>query len=198
MLLTGGTEVMTMRRFLSALALLAPLVASGCTETGTMVLEIDHYRPLCFGVGRQMCMRVREAGQESYGLFYDGISGLSPEWGYRYTVEVSVTEVPDPPEDGSSVRHSLMSVISKEPVPPDTTFTVDVDGASAVNYGIADLVFDGDTEGRLLGVVPFTCASAAVCDAAEQVQDNGEKAELTFGYPDPVALPLVLLAVEPD
>lgn len=185
-----------MPRFFRWLALFAPLALSACGSP--TVMEIDHYKTPCYGVSRYLCTRARDQGAANFGLMYDGIEGFSFQWGHTYVLEVDVDTVDNPPEDGSSVSYTLMSVISDTPVSPETTFVIRVDGTSDDLGYLPDLTFDQNGGGTLLSAVAFTCADADVCAAASQVEDTGGIANLTFGYPDPVGEPIVLLAVEPN
>jgi hypothetical protein len=155
-----------------------------------VTMEIDHHRAPCTGEGRFLCLRARDKGEADFTFMYGGITGFEHQWGHTYVLEVEETPVPDPPADGSSIERSLKSVVSDTPVTPGTTFVVKVEGS--------DLALNGSAGGTLLSSAPFTCADAAVCDAANQVVMGGTTADLTFGYPDPVGLPLVLQKVEPN
>jgi hypothetical protein len=43
-------------------------------------------------------------------------------WGYVYTLEVSIENIDNPPQDGSSVQTKVKKVLKKEKVAPGTTF----------------------------------------------------------------------------
>ena len=71
----------------------------------------------CEGEGPQKCMLVKEKPEDDYTLFYDQIEGFEYEKGYEYKLIVKEELVENPPAGGSSLRWSLVSVESKEPVP---------------------------------------------------------------------------------
>jgi heat shock protein HslJ len=71
----------------------------------------------CQGEGPQKCMLVRESPEDEFTLFYDQIEGFDYEEGYEYKIVVKEENVEDPPAGGSSLKYSLVSVESKEPVP---------------------------------------------------------------------------------
>ena len=71
----------------------------------------------CEGEGPQKCMLVKEKPEDDYTLFYDQIEGFEYEEGYEYKLIVKEEPVENPPAGGSSLRWSLVSVESKEPVP---------------------------------------------------------------------------------
>jgi hypothetical protein len=174
-----------------ALFLVLPIALLGCGSE-SITMEVNHFRAPCTGLDRQLCMQTREQGEADFGYFYDGIAGFNHRWGHTYTLEVEVTEVDDPPEDGSSLQYTLKSVVSDAPVAASTTF--------AMALEIMDLSLDGGLAGTLMSMTsatPFTCESQAVCDAVLQVNEAGQAADATFGYPDPVGLPLVLKSVAP-
>jgi heat shock protein HslJ len=70
----------------------------------------------CVGVGPQTCMQVKEDRNEEYRLFYDQIEGFTFEPGNEHELRVSVETVANPPADGSSLRYSLIEVVSQTPV----------------------------------------------------------------------------------
>ncbi len=200
-MLSSGLEVSMHRFFLvSALSLAGCGGSGGSSSSGgavTSTIEVDHYRVPCVGEARFLCMRAKEKGEADFTLMYGSIKGFDPMWGHAYVLEIEETAVEDPPADGSSVEYSLKSVVSDTAVAPGTTFVVLVDGSSDDKGYNPDLTLDGSAGGTLLGSAAFTCSDATVCDAANQVEMGGKMADLTFGYPDPPGLPLVLQKVEP-
>jgi heat shock protein HslJ len=106
--------------FLSACA------STAGTEAGDQVSQPDsaektlYVGPIlvdCQGEGPQKCMLVRESPEDEFTLFYDQIEGFDYEEGYEYKIVVKEENVEDPPAGGSSLKYSLVSVESKEPVP---------------------------------------------------------------------------------
>jgi heat shock protein HslJ len=71
------------------------------------------------------CMQVRRSPDEPYRNFYNQISGFEFERGYEYELLVEVTEVPNPPADGSSLRYALKEMVRKDKV---TTSTYELEG----------------------------------------------------------------------
>ncbi|MFE3444108.1 DUF4377 domain-containing protein [Nocardia sp. NPDC059180] len=69
----------------------------------------------CVGVAPMRCMQVRNAPEEDWQLFYDGIDGFTYEPGYEYELVVRVTPVENPPADHSSERYELVGIASKTP-----------------------------------------------------------------------------------
>ena len=75
----------------------------------------------CVGVARQKCMQVKENPEDEYTLFYDQIEGFEYEEGSEYQLIISEEQVEDPPADASSIKWTLVSVESKEPVADSDT-----------------------------------------------------------------------------
>ncbi len=106
--------------------LLAACAASTATVTGEPVTEPEpvertvYIGPIlvdCEGEGPQKCMLIKENRDDDYTLFYDQIEGFEYEEGYEYKLIVKEEPVENPPAGGSSLKWSLVSVESKEPVP---------------------------------------------------------------------------------
>ena len=76
---------------------------------------IEPDRVECTGVGPMECLQVAYSEDGEPQLFYDAIAGFEPEVGTAYVIDVQVTEVADPPADGSSLSYTLVSVVSEEP-----------------------------------------------------------------------------------
>lgn len=69
----------------------------------------------CMGVVEQQCMQVRWSEDGEWQNFYGGIDGFVYVPGYNYELVVMVTEIENPPADGSSLMYSLVSVTSRTP-----------------------------------------------------------------------------------
>ncbi|MGI9599312.1 MAG: DUF4377 domain-containing protein [Acidimicrobiales bacterium] len=65
----------------------------------------------CVGVGPQTCLLVAESADGPSEYFYDSIEGFTHEPGTSYVIDVEVSEVVDPPEDGSSRSYRLIEII---------------------------------------------------------------------------------------
>ena len=72
-----------------------------------------------------MCIRDRANDDTSWRAVYQGIEGFDFEAGYEYRLRIKAEQLPDPPQDGSSIRYTLLEQISKTPatsVIPDQFF----------------------------------------------------------------------------
>lgn len=65
-----------------------------------------------------------QIGQEEFLSSYEGIQGFQYELGFIHDLLVKKIQIPNPPQDGSSIRIELIKVLSKQPVPPDTEFKI--------------------------------------------------------------------------
>lgn len=179
------------------LAVLLSAVA-GCgtdAEPERRTLEIDHYRSPCYSEAHFLCMRVRSPGAQPWELFYGAIEGYTHRWGTVSTIELTVRQVPMPPQDGSSVRYVLSKVLSTRQVAPGTEVRIAVDGSLEAR-GYESTVTTEGTGGHLLDGTAFTCAEVAPCDALRAAHDQQRRVTARFAYADPVDAPLRLLAVE--
>ena len=81
-------------------------------------LQVASTRVECTGVAIQSCLQVREPSAAPWTLLYDRIVGFDYEPGYLYEIRVKEEAVANPPADGSSVRRTLVSIVSKSAAPP--------------------------------------------------------------------------------
>ena len=88
--------------------------AAAPSEANVKTLFVDEALADCMGESPMKCLRVRESESADWTLHYGDIEGFTHEAGYRYELRVKVTEVPNPPADGSSLRHELVEVVSKK------------------------------------------------------------------------------------
>lgn len=68
----------------------------------------------CVGVGPMKCLQVTKPNGNPE-LFYSSIEGFNYQEGFDYQIEVSSTPIPNPPADGSSVKYTLVKIISQKP-----------------------------------------------------------------------------------
>lgn len=67
------------------------------------------------GSGDARCLRVQRAGSDEWEIFYDEIHGFEYVPGFRYELEVAVSEVDTPIPDGSSLRYDLVRILERRP-----------------------------------------------------------------------------------
>lgn len=78
-------------------------------------LWVDSVRVDCVGSSPRKCLRVKDAEDAEWSLFYSDIEGFEYEEGFLYELRVDVTPVESPPADVASLRFELVEVVSKEP-----------------------------------------------------------------------------------
>ena len=91
----------------------------------------------CVGVGPQKCLLVKENVEDEYTYFYDNIGGFDWEAGYEYELLVSVTDIENPPADGSSLSYELVELVSKTAVESTTSL-------SGTKWSLFQLIVGGD------------------------------------------------------
>lgn len=84
----------------------------------------------CVGVAPMKCMLVKENPDDEYQFFYDELEGFTFEPGFTYAVRVLVEPVANAPADASSLKYTLIEVVSQEPVA-----TAEAAGAAAALEG---------------------------------------------------------------
>ncbi len=106
-LMTGGV-----RLTLASVALGVAL--TGCSDsTDTTRLWIGPDRVECEGVAPMMCLQVAESEDGDYQLFYDTIKGFNYQEGTSYVIDVSITEVENPPADASSLQYTMVEIVEE-------------------------------------------------------------------------------------
>ncbi|MCP4347132.1 MAG: DUF4377 domain-containing protein, partial [Desulfobacterales bacterium] len=82
-------------------------------EYETKTLLINSSLADCVGVSPRKCMLIREAESDEWKFFYDEIENFFYKEGYFYEITVRVTEIDNPPIDGSSKKYMLTEIISR-------------------------------------------------------------------------------------
>jgi len=80
-------------------------------------LFVASERKPCTGVGPMECLQVREAVDRPWQYFYSEIEGFTFEPGFDYELRVREQKLANPPADGSSLRWTLVRMVSKKAVP---------------------------------------------------------------------------------
>ncbi len=106
------------------MVILAGLLWTSCGTTqkaNETTMWINSQRVDCTGVGRMKCMQIQEGEKLETGKwksFYSQIEGFDFEEGYLYKLKIKKEEL-DPatvPADASSIKYSLVEIVSKEKV----------------------------------------------------------------------------------
>jgi heat shock protein HslJ len=128
-----------------------PTAPSEATVTASPVLktlQVASSTVECTGVGPQTCLQVRESSAAAWTLLYDPIAGFDYEPGFLYEIRIREDAVSNPPADASSVRRTLVSVLSKTAAPPSlvgpTWRLASIDGSPALRTVRVTAVFGSD------------------------------------------------------
>ncbi|MBL0883624.1 MAG: DUF4377 domain-containing protein [Chitinophagaceae bacterium] len=110
------------------------LLLSSVAFTQRMIFYVADTKGNCYGVGKGLCLQVKEKPDEPYALFYSGIEGFSYEEGYHYKLEVMRVKKERPPADGSAYNYYLINILNKErsknytlkniPIPDQLSFSL--------------------------------------------------------------------------
>lgn len=90
------------------------LLTSSLAFSQRMIFYVADTKGDCYGVGKGLCLQVKEKPDEPYALFYSGIDGFSYEEGYHYKLEIMRVKRERPLADGSAYIYYLIKVLNKE------------------------------------------------------------------------------------
>jgi heat shock protein HslJ len=93
-----------------------PLLTFVPVQSVEQTLYVGAEQADCIGVAPQKCLLVKEDPNGEYLFFYDTIAGFEWEAGFEYVLRVQVTEINNPPADGSMLQYELIEVVSKTAV----------------------------------------------------------------------------------
>lgn len=96
----------------------APPVEAAASAGIEKTLFIAPERKPCTGVAPMECLQVRESPDRPWQYFYSEIEGFTFEPGFDYELRVREEKVANPPADGSSLRWTLVKVVSKRAALP--------------------------------------------------------------------------------
>lgn len=85
-------------------------------KTNEKRIRIGSETEICqAGVMQKQCMKVKwTKDQQNWEYFYDEIQGFTYEKGYEYDLVVQESKVANPAADASSIRYTLVKVVSKD------------------------------------------------------------------------------------
>ncbi|HEV7350580.1 DUF4377 domain-containing protein [Telluribacter sp.] len=85
-----------------------------------IILKVRDSKAACVGAhGPMECLQIQEGelvGTQQWHFFYEQIEGFTYQEGYIYTMRVRKETLRSPPADGSSIKYSLLELVSKEEV----------------------------------------------------------------------------------
>ena len=110
-----------MKKAWKVMGLLAVLFIWGCqskTEDKSVVtLTIAAHKVEADAGAYQGDFYWAKEAHGDWGAFYNSIEGFEYEEGYEYVLKVKRDTVPNPPQDASALRYSLVEVVSKKANP---------------------------------------------------------------------------------
>lgn len=171
-----GTRLILAGAFENGVAVL-PLSAPN-----TITLSIAPYKQPCTGVMPMLCMLVAQDGAEAQ-FFYSQIAGFDFQWGHSYEMIVRVDEVANPPADASSLRYTLVEVLSDSGYQPGLTF--DMRLPTMLVQPLDDGLFS------LNGEIEFTCVTAHMCSALGTFLGSNITLPTVFTFPETAGDPLI-------
>ena len=111
--------------------LLVSLCMAGCAPGAEPTVEktifVASHMVDCVGEAQQVCYLVKENPDDEYTFFYDQIVGFDYELGYAYELRINEETIKDPPADASSIKWTLIEVVSKVEVPGIPAELLDVE-----------------------------------------------------------------------
>lgn len=172
-------KIVKMAAGFAMLLLMAACGPAGGSEptANTKTLFVGAAQVDCEGVAPQKCLLVKENADDEYTFFYDQIEGFEWEPGFEYELLVNVTNVENPPADGSSLQYELVEVVSKTAVADNspisflngdwvlTELTVDGQTITLPTGAEVTLTIDGDQVSGSAGCNTFT-GTATLADGA--------------------------------
>lgn len=166
-----------MRRsfLLEVLAPFALLATTGCdSDAYTTTVRVDHYREPCETFGPDFCLRVLDA--TDIGPAISQIDGFEYEPGFVYRLDVLVTAPSDDAGDVDRDRrhYELMSVLEREPIDPDTRFSMEL------APGFIERI-DSDSF-ELVTDIPVKCVDASVCRTVARAMNSGSAIRVEFRH----------------
>ena len=108
---------MTRLRLIGGLLGTAILLGGCGGSTDTTRMWIGPELVECEGVAPMMCLQVAYAADDDYELFYDQIAGFDYREGTSYVIDVTITEVADPPADAASLAYTLVDIVEENAGP---------------------------------------------------------------------------------
>ena len=90
-------------------------VATSPLGAGEKIWEVAPTKVDCVGMMPMKCLQVREVGGD-WQNFMAPIEGFDWVEGSRYRLQIKVSQVANPPADGSSLKYQLVRVLDKMPV----------------------------------------------------------------------------------
>jgi|GEM_PF-521306 len=162
------------------------LVGDEGDATEIVNMRINHFQQTAFGSFPQLVLLVQEEneiGGEDWTNFYDQIEGFNYEPGFVYDVTVKKEQVENLPQDASSVKYILQSMMSKEKVAENVTFNI------RLKWGGDIFVKSSGDSYSLMDEYMIFCSET--CEDLSRDLENKEEVTGTFTHGDNNGLKLI-------
>ncbi|HWV69340.1 META domain-containing protein, partial [Chitinophaga sp.] len=83
----------------------------------TQVIYVKESKEPCTGVAPMECLQIKGVNDTDWSNLYTNINGFKYTPGYRYKLRVRITQIKNPPADGSSLKYTLSKVLEKKKIP---------------------------------------------------------------------------------
>lgn len=80
----------------------------------TQVIYVKESKEPCTGVAPMECLQIKGVNDADWSNLFTNINGFKYTPGYRYKLKVRITQVKNPPADGSSIKYTLTKVLEKK------------------------------------------------------------------------------------
>ncbi|MBT8295749.1 MAG: DUF4377 domain-containing protein [Gramella sp.] len=156
-------------------------------NTELVNLRVNHFQQTAIGLFPTLVLLVQEGdevGSSEWQFFYDTIEGFNYQPGFVYNLKVKKETLENPPQDGSSIKSTLMNISSKDKVPDGESFDIRLKwgGENFVN-GI------GTTELTLLQEYKINCTD--LCEELMLELENSEQVTGSFSHEENKKLKLI-------
>jgi hypothetical protein len=131
-------------------------------------MRISHYQQPVFFMGPYFNYVVQEErliGSDTWDA-YGAVDGFTYEWGYTYDIIVKKEKIKNPPADGSSIKTTLVNIVSKNKVPEQTLFEIKLTWVYGNQGGFESYVRGDLASGLSLIGIPIDCGD--LCETLSQ------------------------------
>ncbi len=178
-----------MKKLILLLAFVGVLISCEDDEQVEFVdLRVHHYKNTAVGLDPQLVLLVQEGNDidtDTWYNFYSHIEGFTHELGYQYVLSVKKETIPNPPQDASGARYSLVKILSKEKVDDTVEFDIYLkgNGLSFVNTSSSGF--------KILDTTTIDCG--ALCNDLEDKLQGELDIKGTFKHIDQNTIQLIRL-----
>ena len=172
-----------MNQRISLLLIFCCLIACDNDEVVQTRLRVNHYQQPVTSLTDYFAILTQEQNQfasDEWTYHDPNIEGFEYEWGYAYELLVTQEKLKNPPQDASSIKTTLVQIVSKEKLPQDTPFeirlTMTYDDGGFNNY----IRGDASSGYSLLGSVAVDCGT--LCDELSEVLNAKERVTGVFNH----------------